>query len=81
MKAILFYTFSALAVASMICFLLGDHAGTLFVSLISGIMALIIACIAKEDAEREEITYKNYNKKIINDNDKIKLNFFKDDQV
>lgn len=60
MKAILFYTFSALAVASMICFLLGDHAGTLFVSLISGIMAIIIACIAKEDAEREEITYKNY---------------------
>lgn len=62
MKEFLFYTFVALAVASMICFFLGDNVSPLFMSLISGIMALLVAYAAKEDAEREEITYKKTRK-------------------
>lgn len=61
MKAILFYSFVVLAIASFMSFFNGN-VGSLLLALICGMMALLVACIAKEDAENEELKLKNKKK-------------------
>lgn len=54
MKQILFFAFAAIAAVSFIGIFSCDHAGPIFVFLISALMALLVACMAKEEAEAEK---------------------------
>lgn len=54
MKEILFYSFATIAAVSFIGIFLCDHAGPIFTFLISALMAVLVACAAKEDAEAEK---------------------------
>lgn len=54
MKEILFYSFATIAAVSFIGIFLCDHAGPVFTFLLSALMALLVACMAKEEAEAEE---------------------------